>query len=48
MNYKEVLGKLRTAKNIAIITHEVPDGDAIGSSTAMYLALKQLNIKSDL
>lgn len=48
MNFKEVLEILKSAKNIAIVTHETPDGDAIGSSTAMYLALKQLNIKSDL
>ena len=46
--YKEVFNKIKEAKSIAIITHESPDGDAIGSSTAMYLALKKININADL
>lgn len=48
MQYKEVLSVINKANSIAIVTHESPDGDAIGSATAVYLALKQLNIKSDL
>ena len=48
MQYKEVLNVINNANDIAIVTHESPDGDAIGSSTAMYLALKKLNKKSDL
>lgn len=48
MQYKEVLNVINKANSIAIVTHESPDGDAIGSATAVYLALKQLNIKSDL
>ncbi len=46
--YKEVFSKIKGAQNIAIITHESPDGDAIGSSSAMYMAIKQLNINADL
>ena len=46
--YKEVFDEIKKAKNIAIITHESPDGDAIGSSTAMYNAIKKLNINTDL
>ncbi len=33
---------LKSSKNIAIITHWSPDGDAMGSSLALYLFLKKL------
>lgn len=39
-NIKEEIDK---ANSILIVTHESPDGDAIGSSTAVYHALKGLN-----
>ena len=29
--------------NYEILTHEIPDGDAIGSSLSLYFALKQIN-----
>ena len=48
MQYKEVIDIINNSTNIAIVTHESPDGDAIGSSTAVYLALKKLNKKADL
>ena len=48
MQYSEILNIINKANNIAIVTHESPDGDAIGSSTAVYLLLKQLNKKADL
>lgn len=48
MQYKEVYDIIHKSNNIAIVTHESPDGDAIGSSTAMYLALKKINKQSDL
>ena len=35
-NIKEEIEK---AKNIVILTHECPDGDAVGSALAMYLTL---------
>ena len=44
-NIKEEIEK---AKNIVILTHESPDGDAVGSSLAMYQALKQLGKDVDL
>ena len=44
-NIKEEILK---AQNIVILTHESPDGDAIGSSLAFYLALKQLNKNVDV
>ena len=39
-NIKEEIEK---AKDIVILTHECPDGDAVGSALAMYLTLKKLN-----
>ena len=46
MNNK-ILEEIKKVKNIAIMAHESPDGDAIGSVLAMYLALEQLKIKAD-
>ncbi len=42
MTLDNILEEIKKAKTIAILTHENPDGDAVGSSLAMYAALKQL------
>lgn len=34
--------KLKGLENILILTHKSPDGDAMGSSTALYYGLKQM------
>ncbi len=44
-NIKEEIYK---AKDIVILTHDVPDGDAIGSSLAMYIGLKQIGKNVDV
>lgn len=44
-NIKEEILK---AKNIVVVTHESPDGDAVGSSLAMYNALQQLGKDVDV
>ena len=44
-NIKEEIEK---AKKIVILTHENPDGDAIGSSLAMYEALKSIGKDVDV
>ncbi len=44
-NIKEEINK---AKDVVILTHENPDGDAVGSALAMYLTLKKLNKKVDV
>lgn len=44
-NIKEEIYKANT---IIILTHEMPDGDAIGSSLAMYNGLKNLNKNVDV
>ncbi len=38
----DILDKIKESEKIAIFTHESPDGDAIGSSLSVYLALKQI------
>lgn len=48
MTLDNILEEIKKANNIAILTHESPDGDAIGSSLAMYLTLKQLGKTPDL
>lgn len=44
-NIKEEIEK---AKDIVILTHECPDGDAVGSALAMYLTLKKLDKQVDV
>lgn len=44
-NIKEEIEK---AKDIVILTHESPDGDAVGSALAMYLTLKKLDKQVDV
>ena len=43
MTLDEILVEIKEAENIAIMAHEAPDGDAIGSSFAMCLALRNMN-----
>ena len=43
MTIDNIKQEIEKAKNIVILTHESPDGDAIGSALAMYLTLKKLN-----
>ena len=42
MTLDNILEEIKKAESILILTHESPDGDAIGSSLAVNLALKQL------
>ena len=43
-----ILEEIKKSKKILILTHEKPDGDAIGSSFAMYHILKRLNKTVDI
>ena len=38
-----ILEEIKKANSIVILTHENPDGDAIGSSLAVYMGLKAIN-----
>lgn len=42
MTLDNILEEIKKAKSIVILTHENPDGDAVGSSLALYEALKEI------
>lgn len=48
MTLDNIKEEILESKNIVLLTHEVPDGDAIGSSLAMYIGLKQLGKDVDV
>ena len=48
MTLDNILEEINKAEKIVILTHENPDGDAIGSSLAMYLALKAYGKNPDI
>lgn len=47
-SYARVIAAIKAAKNIALCIHIFPDGDAIGSMTALALALKKLGKRVSL
>ena len=48
MTLDDILEEVKKADKIVILTHEAPDGDAVGSSLAMKLALKELGKQADV
>jgi len=48
MTLDNIIEEINKANNIVILTHEMPDGDAIGSSLALYIGLKQLGKDVDI
>ena len=48
MTIDNIIEEIDKAKSIVILTHETPDGDAIGSSLALYAGLKQLGKDVDV
>ena len=48
MTIDKIKEEIYNAKNIIILTHEMPDGDAIGSSLAMYNGLKDIGKDVDV
>ena len=48
MTLDNILEEIKKAETIAIMVHEAPDGDAVGSALAMRFALKQLGKESDV
>lgn len=48
MTLDDILEQINKAEKIVILTHENPDGDAMGSSLAMYHALKIYGKNPDL
>lgn len=43
-----IVEEIKKAESIVVLTHETPDGDAIGSSLAMHNALKQIGKNVDV
>ena len=48
MTLDKILEEINKADSIVILTHENPDGDAIGSSLAMYNILKAYGKNPDI
>lgn len=48
MTLDQILEEINKAGSIVILTHENPDGDAVGSSLALYQALKNYGKNVDL
>ncbi len=48
MTLDNILEEIQKAKSIVILTHENPDGDAVGSSLAMYGALRKMGKEADV
>ena len=48
MTLDEIKKEIEKANNIVVLTHEAPDGDAIGSILAMRLGLKQMGKEAAL
>ncbi|MCI8383533.1 MAG: bifunctional oligoribonuclease/PAP phosphatase NrnA [Clostridia bacterium] len=48
MTLDEILVEIKQAEKIVILTHESPDGDAVGSSLAMKFMVEALGKKADV
>ena len=48
MTLDEILKEIKDAKKIVILTHESPDGDAIGSSLAVKLMVENFDKEADV
>ena len=48
MTLDRILEEINKAESIVILTHENPDGDAVGSSLALYNALKEIGKNPDI
>ena len=48
MTLDDILDKIKQSKTIVILTHESPDGDAVGSSLAMKLIVEEINKEANI
>ena len=48
MTLDEILKQINQAENIVILTHESPDGDAVGSSLGMKLIIEEMGKNADV
>lgn len=47
-SFEDIKKVIEESKNILVLGHKSPDGDAVGSALAMYLALLQLDKEADV
>jgi len=47
-DYQPILEILKHSKNVLVTTHVRPDGDALGSSAAMVMGMRQMGISSEV
>ena len=47
-NYQRIIDALATCKRVLVTTHVRPDGDAIGTSAALVLALQKRGIDAEV
>ena len=48
MTLDNILEEIKKAETIVILTHDLPDGDAVGSSLALMFALKSIGKNPDV
>lgn len=48
MTLDTILEEIKRTEKIVILTHELPDGDAVGSSLGLYFAIKKLEKDADI
>ena len=48
MTLDNILDEIKKAETIVILTHDLPDGDAVGSSLALMFALKSIGKNPDV
>lgn len=48
MTITEIATELKKAKSVLIFSHNRPDGDTVGSATALRLALQKLGVRADI
>ena len=43
-----IISEIKVSNNIVLLCHNNPDGDAVGSTIAMYILLKRLGKEVDI
>src|SRR5688572_33033489 len=46
--YQQIIDTLSRAKRVLVTTHVRPDGDALGSSAALVLGMRQKGVEADV
>ena len=46
-DFSQIITEISKSKNIMLVCHKSPDGDAFGSTTALYKALINYNVEEN-